>query len=172
MPKKAPSFFLTAVGAARIVGGPPGPATPLLLIFHEYSGAETVFNMNAALRAEYPTIEQLQIASVVCLQQIPRYMRSTVEQMLLAAYHQAASAIPATHDPTEYVLIVPDWDAKASIAFGMDDCGDHIGVALVVDGWQLFETYRGPEPLSAAFRMLYAAFNLRNDIAVEPGTQR
>src|SRR5687768_16424081 len=91
---KAPSFFLTAIGASRVVGGPPGPATPLLLIFHGHAGAETALNINTTVREKFPSTEQLLIASVVDLRHIPRYMRSAVELTLASAYRQAARSVP------------------------------------------------------------------------------
>lgn len=161
--KSAPSFYLTAIGASRIVGGPPGPATPLLLIFHDHAGAQTAFEINHLLRTEFPDIERLQIASVVGLHRVPRFMRSTVEQTLHAAYQDAAAAIPPTHSPTEYVLIVPDWEGKVSNAFGMDDTPGQVSIALVVPPWKTFGTYSGEEPEMAALHMVRDAINVPED---------
>jgi hypothetical protein len=49
---KAPTFFLTAVGAARIIGGPPAPAVPLLLIFHGHLGADIASRINRQFAAK------------------------------------------------------------------------------------------------------------------------
>lgn len=169
--KKAPIFFLTAVGAARVVGGPPGPATPLLLIFHDHTGAETAFNINAVLRAKYPLIDQLQIASVVSLNQIPQFMRPTVEQTMLAAYNKAAEAIPEVHDPSEYVIIVPDWEGKVASSFGMGDSQAQVGIALVMPKWQIFDVYQGPDPIEAAVRILVAALKPGRNGELKPNVQ-
>jgi hypothetical protein len=161
--KPAPPFYLTAIGAARIVGGPPGPPTPLLLIFHDHAGAETAFSINATLRAHFPAIEQLQIASVVGLHHVPRYMRTSVEQTVNAAYRQAAATIPPSLDPTDYVLIVPDWEGKVFAAYGMDECREHVGVALIVKPWRIFDTYQGEDPLNAVLQMVIAALGNDHD---------
>ena len=166
--KKAPPFFLTAVGAARVVGGPPGPASPLLLIFHDNSGAETAYNINVALRKQYPLIHQLQIVSVICLRQIPQFMRPTVDQAMLAAYHKTAESMQDERDPSEYVIIVPDWEAKVASSFGMGDCHDQIGLALITPPWQISDVYQGPDPIDAALRMLNAASNPGTDGEVKP----
>jgi hypothetical protein len=157
--KKAPSFFLTAIGAARVVGGPPGPICPLLLIFHAHVGADTAFNINATVRQPYPEIERLQVASIVDLRHVPRFMRAAVQLTLSAAYRNAAKRIPTHLNPTEYVIIAPDWEGKVTNAFGMEERTDDVGLALVTNGWQLFDTYNGPDPSAAALQMLAAASN-------------
>ena len=168
--KLAPPFYLTAIGAARIVGGPPGPSTPLLLIFHDHTGAHTAFKINETLRAHFPDIEQLQIASVVGLHHVPRYMRATAEQTVNAAYHQVSASLPAGLDPSEYVLIVPDWEGKVTVAYGMDDCQSQVGVVLIVKPWRIFDTYRGDDATSAALRMVYATLDCGADTSREPNT--
>jgi hypothetical protein len=167
----APQFYLTAIGAARVVGGPPGSAAPLLLLFHDHAGAERAHQINVAMRVHFPDIQHLQIASVVGLHHIPRFMRMTVEQTVFAAYRHAADAIPAGLDPADFVLIVPDWEGKVSNTFGMDDCHAQVGVVLIVNPWRIFESYRGDDPSSAALRMVLAATNRTADSAVEPGAR-
>jgi hypothetical protein len=157
--KKAPSFFLTAVGAGRVVGGPPGPGTLLLLIFHGHAGSETAFNINATVRNQYPSTEQLLIASVVDLHHIPRYMRPAVELTLAAAYRQAARRIPKELDPTEYVVIVPDWEGKVTGELGMTERINDIGLVLLTDSWQIFDSYSGTDPLTNALKLVTAALN-------------
>jgi hypothetical protein len=155
--QKAASFFLTAVGAARIVGGPPGPAAPLLLVFHGYIGADNAVQINAALRERYPSVEQLQIASIVDLHHIPRFMRTAVELTLAAAYRQSAAKIPDYRDPKDYVIILPDWEGKVTSAYDMSERVNDIGLALITPGWQLFDRYLGPDPSKSALAMVERA---------------
>ena len=164
--KKAPSFFLTAVGAARVIGGPPGPGTPLLLVFHGHAGSETAFNINATVRDHYPKSEQLLIASVVDLHHIPRYMRSAVELTLSAAYRQSANRIPQELDPTEYVIILPDWEGQVTEAFNMTERINDIGLVLLTNPWQIFDSYNGPDPLTNALNMVTAASNEASDMTI------
>jgi hypothetical protein len=152
--KKAPTFFLTAIGAARVVGGPPGPLAPLLLIFHGHAGADTAFNINAAVREYYPDIDQVQVASIVDLQHIPRYMRSAVSLTLSDAYRQAAKRIPDHLDPTEYIVILPDWEGKVTSSFEMQERVFDIGLVLIANPWQISGSYLGPEPYNAALKLL------------------
>lgn len=155
--QKAPQFFLTAIGAARVIGGPPGRIRPLCLIFHGSEGAETAFQINSALRATYPQIEQLQIASVVNLKHIPTYMRAAHEFNLSIVYQTAAKNIPAFCSPSDYVVILPDWEGKVTQAFGMHEHSHLVGLAIITPPWQLFGTYIGPEPHQAALEMVAAA---------------
>ena len=156
---RAPVFFLTAVGAARVVGGPPAPAAPLLLIFHSHLGADTAFDMNAALRQHYPNIEQLLIASVVDLHHIPRFMRAAVELSLAAAYRNAAQQLPEHLDPTEYVLIAPDWTGKVTSAFAMGQRANDVGFVLVTKQWTIFDSYTGTDPVVAVQEVVLAGMN-------------
>lgn len=163
---KAPSFFLTAIGASRVVGGPPGPAAPLLLIFHGHIGAETAQTLNIVVRNEFPTTDQLLIASVIDLRHIPRYMRSAVELTLASAYRQAAKSVPEHLDPTEYVIIVPDWEGKVTNAFEMQERTDDIGLVLITNPWTLFDTYTGTDPSAAVLRMVTAASDAASNWAI------
>jgi hypothetical protein len=167
---KAPSFFLTAIGAARVIGGPPGPSMPLLLIFHGHTGSETAVEINKAVREHYPSVEKLLTASVVDLHHIPRYMRAAVELTLSAAYRQSAKQVPENLDPTEYVILVPDWDGNVTSAFGMEQRINDIGLALITTPWTTFDTYTGSDPLVAAVKMVDAATNQRSDHTVPSTT--
>ena len=169
---KAPSFFLTAIGAARVVGGPPGPAKPLLLIFHGHAGSETAVKINMAVRDHYPAVEELMTASVVDLHHIPRYMRAAVELTLSAAYRQSAKEVPENLDPTEYVVLVPDWDGKVTSAFGMEQRVNDIGLVLITTPWTIFDTYTGADPLVAAVKMIDAATNQHSDRSVPSAPPR
>lgn len=152
--QKAPSFFLTAIGAARIVGGPPGPQSPLLLIFHGHAGAETAFHINADLRALYPSIEELQIASIIDLRTVPRFMRSAVQETIMAAFHNVSTKIPHDVDPREYVVLAPDWEGKVTSAFAMDGAVYDVGIAIVTAPWLLYTTYQGADVRSKAVSMV------------------
>lgn len=165
---KAPSFFLTAVGAARVIGGPPGPMTPLLLVFHGHAGAEAAFSINAIVRASFPDIAQVQIASIVDLRHIPRYMRSAVELTLSAAYRNAAKRIPQDRDPTEYVMIAADWEGKVTNAFGMEERTNDIGLVLITPPWQIFDVYNGSEPYANVVAMVASASNDLSRPTIDP----
>lgn len=152
--QKAPSFFLTAIGASRIVGGPPGPHSPLLLIFHNHSGAETAFHINADLRALYPSIEELQIASIIDLRNVPRFMRSAVQETIMAAFHNVSTQIPRDVDPREYVVLAPDWEGKVTRAFAMDGGAYDVGIAIITAPWLLYTTYQGADMRSKAVSLV------------------
>jgi hypothetical protein len=159
---QAPSFFLTAIGAARVVGGPPGPSTPLLLIFHGRAGSDMAFEINAAVRERFPSTDQLLVASIIDLRHIPSYMRSAVELTLAAAYRQAAKRIPATLDPTEYVIIVPDWEGEVTTSFAMVERINDIGFVVVTNPWIIYGSYTGEDAATVAVTMVADAINRRS----------
>ena len=123
------------------------------------------------VRESYPSIEQLQIVSVVDLHHIPRYMRAAVELTLAAAYRQAAKRIPDHLDPTEYVVIAPDWEGKVTSAYGMEERTNDIGLVLVANEWQIVDSYNGPDPSAAALKMLAAVKNETAGSTFETPTQ-
>lgn len=126
-------------------------------------GADSAFGINAVVREQWPSVEQLVIASVVDLHHIPCYMRPAVELTLSASYRQSARQIPENLDPTEYVVILPDWDGKVTAAFAMQERVDDIGLVLVTNQWTLFDRYTGPDPIAAALKMVSAASNSATD---------
>jgi hypothetical protein len=154
--EKAPRFFLTTTGASRLVGGPPGPSCPTMLIFHGYVGAQTAHNLNANLRGIYPKIDMLQIISVVDLHSVPRFMRPAVTLTLSAAYRHSAASVPTELDPREYVLIAPDWEGTVTRAFAMTERVHDIGLVLITAPWLVCDRYIGNDPQSAAVSMLAA----------------
>ncbi len=156
---KAPTFFLTAVGAARVVGGPPAPAVPLLLVFHGHLGADIASRINEAIRSQDIDIDRLLIASIVDLHHVPRFMRPAVSLTLNAAYRHAASQLPASFSPSEYVLIAPDWTGKVTRNFGMEQRFNDVGVALVTNSWVISNSYIGPDPITATQEMVGMAIH-------------
>ena len=152
--QKAPTFFLTATGASRLVGGPPGPAGPLLLLFHGYAGSQTAHDLNTAMRKLYPEIEQLQIASIVDLHTIPRFMRTITAPALSEAYRKSALAVPPGLDPRDYVLIAPDWEGTVTASFGMSERTHDLGLVLISTPWMVFDRYTGNDPQGVAFHMV------------------
>jgi hypothetical protein len=163
---KAPSFFLTAIGTSRVIGGPPGPTALLLLIFHGHAGAETAYALNMVVRNEFPSSEQLLIASVIDLRHIPRYMRSAVELTLASIYRQAAQSVPEHLDPTEYVILAPDWEGKVTNAFSMQERINDIGLVLITNPWTIFDHYTGTDPSTAVLRMVTAASDAASNWAI------
>ena len=146
--------------------------TPLLLVFHGHAGADAAFNINAIVRQSFPDTGQVQIASIVDLRHIPRYMRSAVELTLSAAYRNAAKRIPQDRDPTEYVMIAPDWEGKVTNAFGMEERTNDIGLILITPPWQIFEIYNGPEPFANVVAMVASAGNFMSRPTIEPPTSK
>jgi hypothetical protein len=163
--QKAPTFFLTATGASRLVGGPPGPTAPLLLLFHGHAGAQTAHDLNATLRGLYPTVEELQIASIVDLHSVPRFMRPVVTPTLSAAYSKSAASVPQGYDPREYVIIAPDWEGMVTRAFGMTERTHDVGLVLIAPGWKFYDRYIGDDPQGAATRMVDGCLRASSDTA-------
>jgi hypothetical protein len=86
-------------------------------------------------------------------------MRPAVRLTLNAAYCQAASQLPESFSPSEYLLIAPDWTGKVTQNFGMKQQINDVGVALVTRSWTIFNSYIGPNPIMAVQEMVSMAIH-------------
>ncbi len=145
MPQPAPDFNLKAVASGRIISRTQVGGRPLLLLFHNQDGLETVRALQTAVRSRWPNPQTVLAASVVSLQAVPRLLRGMAQSMMGAAYREAASAVPAGLDPADYVLILPDGSGDVCRSFGIDD-GGKVCTGVLIDGaWQLRARCSSPD---------------------------
>ena len=149
----APEFTLTAVRSGRTVSTVLPMTVPLLLVFHGRAGTNTATAINVAVRGDYPEATTLQIASIVDLSHIPTPFQGAARMALEIAYQHAARQLPAGLDPSDYVLIVADWDGRVTRAYQMTYRVDDIGLAVVNQQGQFAGSYTGREPVQAALRL-------------------
>lgn len=151
----APRVTLKAVGSGREVTlNAIGKRT--VLIFHTAESAENAQRINQAVRAvqEYQHFESVTIANVVDLHSVPKLFRSFAEKSMRESYDNAGKALPQGEVPQDYVVILPDWDGKATKGFGLGDTSQIVGLAVLDAQGGMIGTYQGNEPESRALELL------------------
>ena len=112
--ERAPYFNLLAAGSGRRVTLRSAAGRKLMLIFHLQDTAPTGREINRAVRARYPSPDDVLVASVIDLSIVPPVYWMTVALILNQAFDQAATELPPNYDPTDYVVILPDWGISPS----------------------------------------------------------
>ena len=150
----APNFSLLAAGSGRRVSVRGEAGRPLVLIFHLQGTAPTAREINRAVRARYPSPEDVSVASVVDLSVVPPVYWMTVGLVLASAYEGAAREVPPDADPSEYVIIVPDWGGLVSRKYGARNTGRAAVVAVIDAESRLVGVYQGERPVEAVLDLL------------------
>jgi all-trans-retinol 13,14-reductase len=143
----APAATLTAAGSGREVKlNAIGRRS--VLLFHTAETSEDAERINQAIRvvAEYQACESVTIANVVDLHSVPKLFRSFAEKSMRESYDKASQSIPQGQDPQDYVIILPDWDGKATQGFGLGDTSKVVGLAVLDVQGGVVGTYQGGEP--------------------------
>jgi prolycopene isomerase len=119
-----------------------------VLIFHTADTSEDAERINQAIRAvaEYQACESVTIINVVDLRSVPKLFRSFAEKSMRESYDKASKSIPQGQNTQDYVIILPDWDGKATQGFGLGDTSKVVGLAVLDAQGGVVGTYQGSEP--------------------------
>ncbi len=151
----APAVTLKAAGSGREVTlNAIGKRS--VLIFHTADTSEDAERINQAIRAvdEYQPCESVTIINVVDLRSVPKLFRSFAEKSMRESYDKASKSIPQGQNPQDYVIILPDWDGKATQGFGLGDTSKVVGLAVLDEQGGVTGTYQGSEPELHALKLL------------------
>lgn len=131
---------------------------PAVLLFHTQETAEAAAKVNETLRAQsdYQSCESLFIANIVDLHSVPKLFRGFAEKAMKESYEKAAASLPAGADPTDYVLILLDWDGGITKAFGLKDTNKTAGVAVMETSGNIVGSYQGAVPDKETLKLLRA----------------
>lgn len=120
----------------------------LVLTFHLQGAAPTARLISRAVRASYPSRDEVVVASVVDLSievgvafdpkilvatptSVPPVYWMTVALILNQACDQAATELPPDYDPAECVIILPDWGGFVSRKYGANNTGRAAAITVV-----------------------------------------
>jgi len=156
MAEPAPDITLTAVASKRKIALN-AVATPTLLILFEQGTAGQIDPVVSAVRDAWPTADLVQIANVVDLRKFPRIVRKVAETLLNNSYNQNARNVKEGRDPADYVIILPDWQARVMKAVGIENVSARIAIAVVAPGGRLIGAYQGEGEGAKAVELLRAA---------------
>lgn len=152
----APDLTLTAIVSKRQIKLDDVAVPTLLLLLSQESGGplDTII---AAVRAQYPTAEQVQIVSVVDAHKFPTLMHKVAEGLMSSRYHNGAKELPAGRDPADYIIIIPDWKAATIAALGIESVATKMAVAVLAPGGRLIGIDQSDDLPAAALRLLAEA---------------
>jgi len=144
---------LLAAGSGRRVNLESTAGRKAVLIFHLQRTAPTAREINRAVRAQYSP-EEVLIASVIDLSIVPPVYWMSFSLILNTAYDQAAAELPSEADPTDYVMILPDWSGFVSRKYGARNTGRATVIVIVDEDSNVASYYQGERPVEAVFESL------------------
>lgn len=156
--RPAPTFKQKAVGSGREVSVQAMAGRPLVLVFANQDSSRAGRAVIKAVRNDYPSASQVWIATIVDLQGVPVILKGMAESELKKQYEKGAERLPPEDDPTEYVVIVPDWKGDTLKAFGLKRL-DKQPAAVVIDGAGVVRgSYLGEAPETTVLTALASCF--------------
>lgn len=156
MPAPAPDITLTAVVSKRKFTLN-ALATPTLLLLFDQGTSGNLDPVIAAVREVWATADLVQIANVVDLRKFPKLVRKVAESLLNNSYKKNAENVQEGRDPADYIIILPDWDARVMKALGITGVSARIAIAVLAPGGKLIGTYQGEDEPAKAVEMLREA---------------
>jgi len=155
--ERAPYFNLLAAGSGRRMTLRSAAGRKLVLIFHLQGTALTAREINRAVRARYPSPDDVLVASVIDFSVVPPVYWMTIALILNQAYDRATTELPLDYDPADYVVILPDWGGFVSRKYGARNTGRAAAIAVVSGDSSVAGSYQGERPVEAVLELLDAA---------------
>lgn len=152
--ERAPDFDLLAAGSGRRVSLAGNDGRPVVLIFHLQGTVPTAREINRAVRERYPSPDEVLVASIIDLSIVPPVYWITVGLVLSQAYQQAAAELPPDTDPAEYIVILPDWNGRASRAYDARRTNRAAAIVVVDGNSNVAGSYQGERPVEAVLDVL------------------
>jgi hypothetical protein len=143
-----PAETLTAVVSAREITLN-SLGRPAVIVFHGQDTGAAAIEINNTVRATFPTADEVLIASVIDLRQFPAMFHAMVKPELEKAYHKAAGKLPEGADPTELIVLLPDWKGAIHNACGVENSTKQAVVVVADASGKILATLQG-EDLGAA----------------------
>ena len=152
--ERAPDFRLLGAGSGQRFSLEGSAGRPLVLIFHLQGTAPTAREINRAIRALYPSPDEVMVASVIDLSIVPPLYWMTVALVLNQAYERAATELPDDVEPADYVVILPDWDGFVSRAYGVRRTNRAAAIVIVDGDLNVKDFYQGERPVEVVLDLL------------------
>ncbi len=153
--ERAPHFSLLAAGSARRVSLRALAGRRVVLVFHlQGTTAPTAREINRAVRARHPDPREVLVASVIDLSIVPPVYWMSVSLILNQAYDRAKDELPPGVDPSEYVIILPDWAGRVSRGYAVRNTGRAAAIVVVDEDSNVALSYQGERPVEAVLEAL------------------
>jgi len=148
---RLPDVTLTAAGSDREVNLR-NIGAPVILIFHGQDTGDAALQVNQAVRRRFPGVDEVFIASVIDLRSFPSMFRSMVRPALEKAYFNAAGKVPEGADPTDLVVLLPDWDGAVHDSLGIEGSTEKAAVVVADREARIVCSDQGDNLAEAALR--------------------
>lgn len=128
-----PQFSLQAAVTSREVSPATLKGKRAVLVLHGVKTQEAPKDVGKAVRAVHPGTDVV-VANVVNLKSMGGLWKRVAEAQIKSTYERMAAKIvekEPTRDPTELVLILPDWENAVAPLFGVED-SDSEAAAVVI----------------------------------------
>lgn len=150
----APDFKLRAIPTKRKVEIPSESNVPMLLVFMGAQTATQIEDVVKNVRHQQPDPSKLPIVNVVDLRGVPKLLRKTAETVIRASYDQAAAQLPDDFDPSEHLILIPDWKGKILKAFGVRDASKNLAIVALNAAGKVVGHYQGEAIVPAALALI------------------
>ncbi len=148
-----PRLTLEATGSGRTISLNE-IGCPLVIVCHGQDTAQGAFEVNNAVRAQYPDASQVCIVSVIDLRQFPSMFHGMVKPELDKAYRKAAGKLPEGADPAEFVVLLPDWKGEATDALEAEGSTRDAVVVVADATGNIVGRHQGENPGPAVLELL------------------
>lgn len=136
---QAPDFTLTHVeGRSVSLGDFRG--RKLVAVFASRESGDQARKITRTLRDRF-SHDELATISILDMHSLPKMMHPVVKGLLKKAYGEAVGQLtaelrakgePPPADPSQFVVMLPDWDGKVTASFGINDVKKQ-AVAVLID---------------------------------------
>lgn len=151
---RAPNFEITAIYTKHKFVLRECLGTPVLLVFLTESTQKQVREISDAVRDKYPELSQVIVANIVDLRFVPSLTRRMAEGIMNNAVKNAIKEIPKRYDPAEYLLLLPDWSARVSKGYQVEDVDKNVALIMIDADGIIQGSYQGDHPAEGALELI------------------
>lgn len=136
---QAPDFTLTHLeGRSVSLGDYRG--RKVVAVFASRDSGDQASRISQTLRGRFGH-DELALVSILDMHSLPKLMQPVAKAMLKKAYNDAVAQLktdfqakgePPPADPSQFVVMLPDWDGKVTASFGITDVKSQ-AVAVLID---------------------------------------
>ena len=151
-----PEFKLQAAVTGREVSPATLKGKRAVLVLHGVKTQEAPKDVGKAVRAKHPGPDVV-VANVVNLKSMAGMWKRVAEAQIKSTYERMAARIKEkepTRDPSELVLILPDWENAVAPLFGVADSDAEAAVIVIGSDGKVKGTHSGKDLGEKAAQLL------------------
>lgn len=107
--------------------------------------AQAARDLVEQVRRRHPDHEQVTVALVLDLNNVPIFLRGTAERFIESAYTEGAGQIPPPYDPADHLILLPDWTGQLFGGYHIADASHEIAAVVINPSGQVVTTIQAPD---------------------------